>query len=328
MSKSTTELGELTAVELTKAWPNEPQDFTPWLRDNIAKLGDAIGMDLEVEGTEVSVGKFSADLLCQEGGTGQRVVIENQYNKTDHDHLGKMLTYAAGLEASTVVWVAERFQDEHVAAIDWLNRVTDEKTNFFGIEIKLFRIGDSPFAPMFDVVSKPNAWSRSLTKAANLEAAASPAKQLQLAYWGELHAFMKAKKGPVKPTKPQPQHWMDFNPFNHGNFKLTAVVDTQKDEFRISLVVKNDADKAIFSQLFAKKADLEAKLGLPLEWEELEGRKESRVTLKVPNYKPSAKEGWAKSQEWVAQHLDKMHHTFFQAVKSLASTETPEGPES
>lgn len=322
MSKPTVELGELTAVELTKAWPNEPQDFTPWLLDNIVKLGDAIGMDLEVEGTEVSVGKFSADLLCQETGTGRRVVIENQYNKTDHDHLGKMLTYASGLEASTVVWIAERFQDEHVAALDWLNRVTDEKTNFFGIEIKLFRIGDSPLAPMFDVVSKPNAWSRSLTKAANtLEAASSPAKQLQLAYWLELHAHMKTKKGAVKPTQPSPKHWMDFYPFNNSNFKLIAVVDTEKDEFRTAVVVKNDPEKMIFGQLLAKKEALEKMLGFPLEWEELPGRKESRITLKAPTFKPSAKEGWPKSQEWIALHLEKLHSTFGSLVKSIAVSE-------
>lgn len=208
-------LGELTAVELTKAWPNEPQDFTPWLRDNIAKLGDAIGMDLEVEGTEVSVGKFSADLLCQESGTDKRVVIENQYNKTDHDHPGQDADLCGWPGGSTVVWVAERFQDEHVAALDWLNRVTDEEDELLRHRDQVVPHHGAPFCPMFDVVSKPNAWTRSLIKAANtLEATTSPAKQLQFAYWNRGCALMKAKKGPVKPTQPSPKHWMDFYPLN------------------------------------------------------------------------------------------------------------------
>ena len=151
------ELGELIKVPLREFWEGEASDFTPWLADeeNIGLLGDTIGVELEVEAQERNVGPFRADILCKDISTDNWVLIENQLEPTDHTHLGQLLTYAAGLNAVTVVWIAESFTNEHRAALDWLNKITAEGFSFFGLEIELWRIGDSPIAPKFNVVSHP-----------------------------------------------------------------------------------------------------------------------------------------------------------------------------
>ena len=160
-------LGRLERVNLREAWESEPQDFTPWLAqsENLAVLSETLGMELATEGTEQGVGPFRADILCRDTQDDSLVLIENQLERTDHNHLGQLLTYAAGLQTVTIIWVAATFTDEHRAAVDWLNEITDERFRFFGLEIELWRIGDSVAAPKFNVVAKPNEWTRFVGKA-------------------------------------------------------------------------------------------------------------------------------------------------------------------
>lgn len=160
MAASKPILGRLTRVDLRNIWTSESSDFTPWLarEENLAVLGDALGIDLELEAQEKAVGPFRADILCKDIGTGAWVLVENQLERTDHSHLGQLLTYASGLEAVTIVWIAARFTEEHRSTLDWLNKITDESFRFFGLEVELWRIGDSPAAPKFNIVSKPNDW--------------------------------------------------------------------------------------------------------------------------------------------------------------------------
>ena len=157
-------LGYLERIDLRKIWATEAEDFTPWLAlpDNIKLLADTLGVNLEVEAQEKFVGPFRADILCKDIGTDTWVLVENQLERTDHKHLGQLLTYAAGLQAVTIVWVAANFTDEHRATLDWLNKITDANFRFFGLEVELWRIVDSPAAPKFNVVSKPNNWSRQI----------------------------------------------------------------------------------------------------------------------------------------------------------------------
>ncbi len=161
-------LSRLEKVDLRDVWKTEAGDFTPWLarEENIALLGNAIGIDLEVEAQEKNVGPFRADILCKDTISENWVLVENQLERTDHVHLGQLLTYAAGLNAVTIVWIADRFTDEHRAALDWLNEITDSSFNFFGLEVELWRIGDSPIAPKFNIASKPNDWTKTVGRAA------------------------------------------------------------------------------------------------------------------------------------------------------------------
>lgn len=183
-------LGKITNVDVRKAWPNEATYFTPWLAsaDGMEMLQDALGMDLEIEATEQFIGPFRADILAKRTDTLDEhwVLIENQLEKTDHRHLGQLLTYAAGLKAATIVWVALDFAEEHRAALDWLNEITSENYQFFGIQIELWQIGDSDPAPMLNVIAEPNEWTREVQNSA--EATVSDLKLQQQRYWQALRS--------------------------------------------------------------------------------------------------------------------------------------------
>ena len=157
---TTPSLAKIERVDLREAWPNEARDFTPWLAENIAELGEALGMDLELQETEASVGVYSLDVLATDRNQNRPVIIENQLETTNHDHLGKLLTYAAGYDANVIVWLTREFRDEHLQALDWLNQRTSEETQFFGVVVELWRIGESLPAPHFKAVATPNEWRK------------------------------------------------------------------------------------------------------------------------------------------------------------------------
>ena len=152
--------GELASVDLRRAWPNEARSFTPWLADNLDKLAEVIGIPLDLESREVDVGRFAADLLARNPQDGSLVLIENQLEGSDHSHLGQILTYLAGLEAKTIIWIAREFDDAHRSAVNWLNEHTTDPFAFFAVRVKVVRIGDSPLAPVFEIVEQPNEWDR------------------------------------------------------------------------------------------------------------------------------------------------------------------------
>ena len=183
------QLGRLEKVPLREVWSNEASDFTPWLalEQNIALLGDTIGIPLFVEEQEKAVGPFKADILCSEADSDEEhfVLIENQLERTDHTHLGQLLTYAAGLDAATVVWIADRFTDEHRAALDWLNSITSEHFRFFGLEVEAWRIGDSDPAPKFNIVSSPNDWTKA-TRSGARHGKDSELKSLKMQFWTDV----------------------------------------------------------------------------------------------------------------------------------------------
>jgi hypothetical protein len=201
---STKNLGRLEKVTLREAWFSECNDFTPWLaeEENLKLLGETIGIELELESKEKDVGPFRADILCKDTANDSWVLIENQLERTDHSHLGQLITYASGLNAVTIVWIAERFTEEHRAAMDWLNERTDEKINLFGLEIELWRIGDSPIAPKFNIISQPNDWARTVQQAAAATGGeVSEHKQLQLKFWTAFRDYMEEKGSFVRCQK-------------------------------------------------------------------------------------------------------------------------------
>ena len=154
------------SCDLRTVWPHEALDFTPWLSqdENITLLGDAVGLDITVEETESAVGDFNVDIFASETGTDRKIIIENQLEDTDHDHLGKLITYASGKSADVIIWIVKRAREEHKSAIEWLNNHTDDKIGFFLCEIKLYRIGSSVPAVKFEVIEKPNGWAKEIKK--------------------------------------------------------------------------------------------------------------------------------------------------------------------
>lgn len=318
-----TNLGRLCKIPLREVWSSESAGFTPWLakEENLALLGEAIGLELDLEAVERDVGPFRADILCKDAANDSCVLIENQLERTDHSHLGQLLTYAAGLDAVTIVWIAERFTAEHRAVLDWLNERTDEHINLFGLEIELWRIGDSLVAPKFNVISQPNDWSRTVQKAA-AGGDLSEHKQIQQRFWSAFAAFMEAEST-IKCTKPLPQHWMNIS-IGRSGFNLSAVAslwntvtDTKKPEIRAELVIHSGAAKSDFAAIAAKKAFIESELGFPLIWHNPEGKNMCRIfAQKDANFLDE--DLWPVQFAWLREKLEAMHKVFAPIVKTLS----------
>jgi hypothetical protein len=315
---ATIELGRLEKVDLRSVFPNEALAFTPWLAEekNLSLLGEAIGLDLELEAKEKSVGPFSADILCKDIETEGWVLIENQIEKTDHKHLGQLLTYAAGLDAVTIVWIAESFTDDHKAALDWLNdKIAERGIRFFGLEIELWRIGTSPIAPKFNIRAQPNDFTQDVREAANQAASESEHKQLQLRFWTAFRKFMEDSKSPVKCQKASPLHWMTHTIGKVG-FHLSSIISTGKadgPELRVELVIHGQQR---FQAIEAHKAEIESQLGKPLEWYNPPGNKQCRVFVRVPG--DFSDEGeWPEQQKWLKSTLEEFQKVFVPIIMNL-----------
>jgi hypothetical protein len=241
---------------------------------------------------------------------------------TDHTHLGQLLTYAAGLNAVTIVWIAREFTEEHRATLDWLNEITDDRFNFFGLEIELWRIGDSPVAPKFNVVCKPNDWSKIITDAAKRidRGELTEIKQLQLEYWESLRKTLLERKSVIKPQKPLPQHWTNFA-IGRANFYLVAMVNTRDSLIGCGLICSGPDAKSHFNLLFRDKKVIEEEFGTPLEWRELPDKKESQVFLRQHDVDPTDRDRWPEQNLWLKEKLERFHLTFAHRVKQLDASD-------
>jgi hypothetical protein len=329
-------LGTFNQVVLTEAWPHEDENFTPWLAqpENIELLGKALNMELEVEAVEHWVGSFRADILARAvDETDHRVIIENQFGRTNHVHLGQILTYIAGIEnAKTVVWIAETIQPDHRAAVDWLNTNTTEEFSFFAIEIELWRIGNSSPAPRFNVIASPNDWTRTTRTAARQvgEGALADRHRIRLAYWASFADFLKEKGSTFRIKRPNKDHWFWFA-IGRAGFGISDTISTDKQRVGVELYASNDVDKSAFRALLAQKDIIEKEFGEPLEWQELPGKKASRIALFKNGVDPSDEKQYSELHAWMLAKMDRFKSVFAGRVKSLslpstATTEESEEP--
>jgi hypothetical protein len=308
------EFGKLEKLDLKEVWNKEALDFTPWLSENIAALGEALGMDLELEEREANVGNFSLDLLARNLGTGDYAVIENQLTQTDHDHLGKLLTYAAGFDATTIIWVAESIRDEHRQTLEWLNQHTDAKTQFFAVIVEVFRIDDSKPAYKFRPIVFPNEWQK--TRRQHAVNATSPRAEAYRSFFQQLidelreaHKFTGARLG-------QPQSWYSFSSgisgisygacFGQGNtVRAEIYIDTSDAE-------KN---KAVFDSLKADETAIEQEVGNALSWERLDDKRASRVAIYRDGSIDDDKNQLEEARSWLIDNLLKFKRVFTERVK-------------
>ena len=269
-----TNLGTLKEItDLRSIWPHEALNFTPWVAENVDLLADAVGLDITVDETESSVGDFNVDIYASETGTDRKIIIENQLEDTDHDHLGKLITYASGKGADVVIWVVKHAREEHKAAVEWLNNHTDDKIGLFLCEIKLFQIGDSQIAPAFTVVERPNDWTKEIRKTAS----ANSTQQQRLEYWQAFndYAFSDANFSRIfNKRKPTTDHWMDFS---IGSSACHIAVSQKRKAVDVELYINDD--KELFKSLFAYKDEIEKNMEMELEWKELPERKASRILI-------------------------------------------------
>lgn len=253
-------LDKLKKVELRDVWPHEALDFTKWLSDepNLALLGTAVGIELELIETESSVGSFNVDIYAQEVGTGRKVIIENQLEPTDHDHLGKVITYAAGKDAEVVVWVVACARDEHRQAIEWLNQHTDGDFGFFLVEIELRSIGGSLPAPRFNIVEQPNEWTKAIKRIEGL----SDTERVKLSYWTKYRELAQASPEFLKvfsPQKPYKDHWTALR-CGTSAYHIALLIDTQHGRIGIEFYVPDD--KEIGYKAIENAGLFEERLGL------------------------------------------------------------------
>ncbi|MCK4448072.1 MAG: DUF4268 domain-containing protein [Candidatus Marinimicrobia bacterium] len=311
----TDELGRLERVDLRDIWKREAKHFTSWLAEekNMTLLGDTIGLDLEFEAQEKDVGPYRADIVCRDTADGSWVLIENQLEKTDHTHLGQILTYAAGLKAVTIVWIAKRFTDEHQATLEWLNDVTGNNVNFFGLEIELWQIGNSPIAPKFNIAVKPNEWTKTATPR---EMDLTPAKKLQFEYWTVFKEYLVDNVKRIKPTKALPQHWMNFS-LGRSYFGMYSFVDTRNPRIGVRLFLEGMDAKAHFHLLHKDCEEIEHEMGQDLVWDELPDKKSSYISAYNQNMNPHKRNNWTKQHEYLLATLEKMHEVFSDRIKKL-----------
>ena len=250
-------LGKLEKIDdLRTIWPHEAQNFTRWLsqEENLALLSSSIGIDIVLEERESAVGDFSADLYASEEGTGRKIIIENQLEDTNHDHLGKIITYASGKNAEVVIWIVKHARDEHRQAIEWLNQHTDEKIGFFLLEIELWRIDESSPAPKFNVVERPNDWVKEMKATENL----SEVKLLQLHFWKSFAEYAFARddfKRIFSPRKALPQHWYDLSA-GSSYLVIQLTVNTQKKHLSAGIYIKDN--KELYDRFCMEKDQLES----------------------------------------------------------------------
>jgi len=310
-------LGKIEHKEIREIWPDEARDFTPWLAtsEGLELVGEAIEANLELVEREVKVGSFSADILARiVGEEEQLVVVENQFGKTDHDHLGKLITYASGLNAKIVVWIAETFTEEHRRALDWINETAGERVGYFGLEVFIIRIGDSLPAPQFRVVSSPNLWAQAVRESTE-EAELTATKLDQKQFWDELKEFMLAKDSRLPLRKARPQHWYDIT-IGRSNFNIALTLNTRLSRLGCELYMSGQKAKQAYALLSKDKEPIEKELDISLEWQPLEEKEACRIAIyREGSIQNSVQREEAK--EWFYMMAEKFHKTFSARVKAL-----------
>jgi hypothetical protein len=307
-------LGKLEQVELRQAWLDEARDFTPWLarEENLDILSVTLGIELELEGIEVPVGPYRADILARDISSDTKVIIENQLEKTNHDHLGKIITYASGLDARVIIWIAREFCEEHRRAIDYLNENASPNLRLFGLEIQLWKIGDSPPAPLFKVISSPNEYV-SIIKATERDLTEAQALYLEL--WSKFKEFSIAKGTFLRLPKPFPQNWLEIS-IGRSNFLISLTASIQKRRIGCEIYLRGTNAKRAFRQLELHRATVEVQLG-PLEWQELPHRQDCRIVRYLTDIDISERSSWENAFDWLKREAESFHKTFSPLIKAL-----------
>ena len=307
-------LGKLNRLDPRVQWSDESKDFTPWLASQagLNLLGETLGLELESEDTEVYVGNYRADIVAKDAISNEYVVIENQLSSTDHDHIGKLLTYAASFEAGTVVWIARKFREEHRQALDWFNEITIKDVDFFGIEIELLQISDSPYAPNLKIVSKPNEWTRSVRSE---KQSLTEGDTLKLEYWTSFNEYIGNNNLRINQRKAGAQHWYDITIGKSGvHFSLT--LRTNKKDIACEVYMGDENAKYLFRHLYSAKDEIEAIIGKDIEWKELPEGKSSRIVLRN-SLDPTKKDNWENCFKWYTETVERFRNAFVKRIKEL-----------
>lgn len=310
-------LGKIKQIDLREIFKDEAKDFTPWLESNIDLLSEAVGIEIIDIKKEIDVGDFSADLIGTEANSEDKVIIENQLESTDHDHLGKLITYASGIGAKYVVWVAKNLREEHRQALEWLNENSSNRLSFFGVEIRAIRIGSSEPAVDFQLVVEPNEWGREI-KSTTKQVDERHQKYLQ--FFTRLVSEYEKVKSEWGHLTPQPSSWLQFGAGKAGFNFVWAFRGNNRFDIELYIDTK---DKEEIKNYFAELKNFEEEIGskIPnLSWEELPERRGSRIALYY-NLPASAKQLTDKQMDdlvvWGIEKMDLFKIFFTPFIKTL-----------
>lgn len=299
-------LGKIKRIhDLRMIWTHEANSFTKWLakEENLSKLGEDIGIDLVLEERESSVGNFSVDIFANEESTGRKVIIENQLEDTDHDHLGKLITYASGKGAEVIVWVVKRARDEHRQAIEWLNQHTDTSLGFFLVEIELWQIDDSAIAPKFNVIERPNDWAKQMKNSENL----SDRKQMLLKFWNGFNDYIAKSdifKNDFTIRKAQPDHWYDLSVGN-SSYHICMTISAQKKRLSCGVYIPDNKD--LFHTFEDNKDIFQKEFGENGDWKE--AAKATRIVI-YKGFDLYNETKWEEAYAWFVENAIKTKRVF------------------
>lgn len=272
-------IGKLKEVDIRELWKHEQYDFSEWLskKENIENLNEILGLTLIDISKETYVGSYRCDLFAKDETTGIKVIIENQLDVSNHDHLGKIITYASGLNAKVVVWIVKEAREEHRSAIEWLNNNTNSNVNFFLIEIHAYRIGNSDPAPMFQVIEQPNDFIKN-NKISNRDESMNKSQSQRFEFWNKFNNVIAERGKPFNIRKATTDHW------------YSVAIGTSEAHIDITLVNKDSVigvelyisdNKELYDKLYENKDKIEEELGFNLEWRRLDSSKASRIIYHI-----------------------------------------------
>lgn len=301
-------LGRLQEVDIRTVWKHEQYDFSKWLatEENIQELGDTLNLSLTDVETEKFVGNYRCDIICKDELTGKMVLIENQLEPTNHDHLGKIITYASGLDAAVVVWIVSSARDEHASAIEWLNKHTDDEISFFLLEVHAYKIGDSDPAPQFKIIEQPNDFVKTVktvTQNANL----NEARKYYLEFWSQFNDVLEQRGRPFNKRKASTDHWYNIA---IGSSEAQLEIDLVNKENRIRIGIWISNNKDLFDSMQRRHEEIEAELGETLIWERLDGKKASRIFLYIPGLNFKMQDNYRQLMDTAIDMVVKMKKVF------------------
>ncbi len=316
--RTTVALSRLETMDPRDVWSDEARDFTPWLMENAQYLGEVLGIDVEFEAREHPVGAFSLDIFGRDITNECVLIVENQLAETDHKHLGQLLTYAAGTDAATIVWVAPRFRDEHRQALEFLNNKVGDEARFFGVEVSVVRLGDSPPAPMFNLIAKPSEW-RSQVAAAQNNSELSEKRELYRSFWTKyLDAVHARHPSATNVRSASTRNWTHINYLRKGiNISLAFLSKSQVIcEVYIDLF---DAEKnsAVLHALQEHRDEVEKAVGETLQWDDVPLKRACRIRA-ITNGDVSDEDGHKALIDWMMDHQLKIKAVIKPLVEQLS----------
>ena len=309
-------LGRLEEItDLRAIWQDEAKDFTEWLakEENINLLAESTGLEMSAEETQSQVGKFHVDILASESGTNRRVIIVNNFSQTDDSGLGKLITLAAGKNADVIIWIVRNAQEEHKAAVEWLNSRTRSNTGIFLCEVKLFRIGASEPAVKFEVISRPNNWAKEVRK---ISEDASNIEKLRFDYWNAFqdYAFDGGSNPKFASSYKRWQTSSNYGVvFGTGRPGCSIIIAKTRDELEAGLNIADDRE--LFSYLFARKDDIEAETGMAFDWLELPDKKGNRIRVKKSPASLNDKSSWTEQFDWIMSSVISIREVFGKYIR-------------